>query len=182
MIRRSNDKRSSLLEALGTAVQAFQEATDEVDEAAGHILGVNRTDLRCLSVLSRVNAISASELADAVGLSRGAMTTALDRIEAAGYARRVPDPDDRRGVRVEITNAARRAASKTYEPIGREGSRLLEKYTTAELASVLRFLEDGAALQRAHARRIRNMRQQPDLPRAPDRTPASRRPGRKHDE
>jgi DNA-binding MarR family transcriptional regulator len=37
------------------------------------------------------------------------MTTALDRLEGAGYVRRIDDPDDRRGVRVEATGAAMKA-------------------------------------------------------------------------
>ena len=82
--------------AIGQRVQAFQDATDEVDEAVARRLRLNRTDLRCLSVLSQAGAMSASALADAAGLTRGAMTTALDRLEAAGYARRVWDQQDRR--------------------------------------------------------------------------------------
>ena len=43
----------ALLAAVGDAVQAFQDATDEVDDAVSRRLGLNRTDLRCLSVLTR---------------------------------------------------------------------------------------------------------------------------------
>ena len=68
-------------------MQAFQDATDEVDEAVADRLLLNRTDLRCLSVLSRVGAMSAGALATAAGLTRGAMTTALDRLETAGFVR-----------------------------------------------------------------------------------------------
>ena len=107
MIRKSNYSRRALLEAIGRNVQAYQDATDEVDEATGRMLRLNRTDMRCLSVLGQAGAMSASELAAATGLTRGAMTTALDRIEAAGYARRVWDQQDRRSVRVEMTGRAR---------------------------------------------------------------------------
>lgn len=47
--------------------------------------------------------LSAGELADELGLSSGAMTNRLDRLEQAGLVRRVPDPADRRGVLVEPT-------------------------------------------------------------------------------
>jgi DNA-binding MarR family transcriptional regulator len=146
-----------LLRALGERVQAFQDATDEVDEAVARTLRLNRTDMRCLSVLSRVGAISASALAAATGLTRGAMTTALDRLEAAGYARRVWDQEDRRTVRVEITDAARKEIAAFYGPLAAEGFNFLQKYSTQELSAVLRYLEDGQALQRAHAQRIRQL-------------------------
>jgi DNA-binding MarR family transcriptional regulator len=52
---------------------------------------------------------SAGELAKFSELSSGAMTNRLDRLEEAGLVRRVPDPDDRRGVLVELTDAGRAA-------------------------------------------------------------------------
>lgn len=155
MIRKSNYSKAELLVAIGQRVQAFQDATDEVDEAVARRLRLNRTDLRCLSVLSQVGAMSASALADAAGLTRGAMTTALDRIEAAGYARRIWDQVDRRTVRVEVTHAAKKEVEVLYGPLAKKGFQLLQTYTTQELAAVLRYLEDGRQLQRAHAQRIR---------------------------
>jgi DNA-binding MarR family transcriptional regulator len=155
MIRKSNQLREALLSAIGQRVQAFQDATDELDEAVARRLRLNRTDLRCLSVLSQAGAMSASALADAAGLTRGAMTTALDRIEAAGYARRVWDQDDRRSVRVEMSARALKEVGILYGPLAKEGMALLQKYTTKELAAVLKYLEDGQQLQRTHAQRIR---------------------------
>lgn len=155
MIRKSNNKKFELIARIGRQVQAFQDATDEVDDAAARRLRLNRTDLRCLSVLSLTGAASAGRLADAAGLTRGAMTTALDRLEQAGYARRVWDQADRRAVRVELTDAARRAVEDIYGPLATAGAALLQPYTAAELGAVLRYLEDGWRLQRTHAQRIR---------------------------
>jgi DNA-binding MarR family transcriptional regulator len=47
---------------------------------------------------------SAGKLAARADLSSGAMTNRLDRLEEAGLVRRLPDPDDRRGVKVELTD------------------------------------------------------------------------------
>jgi DNA-binding MarR family transcriptional regulator len=126
-----------------------------VDEAVATRLRLNRTDLRCLSVLSQASAMSASAMADAAGLTRGAMTTALDRLEAAGYVRRVRNQPDRRAVRVEMTDAARKEVDTLYGPLAAEGFHLLQGYTSLELAAIVRYLEDGRQLQRTHAQRIR---------------------------
>jgi DNA-binding MarR family transcriptional regulator len=158
MIRESNYKRAALVEAIGRAVQAFQEASDEVDEAAAARLRVNRTDMRCLGVLSQSGAMSASALADTAGLTRGAMTTALDRLETAGWVRRLWDQEDRRTVRIEITRAARKEIEDLYGALAREGTRLLQGYSSRDLAAVLRYLEDGRGLQRRQAQRIRQGR------------------------
>jgi DNA-binding MarR family transcriptional regulator len=56
---------------------------------------------------------SAGQLARRIELSSGAMTNRLDRMEEAGLIRRLPDPDDRRGVQVELTDAGRRAWDDT---------------------------------------------------------------------
>jgi len=150
--------RKNLLAAIGQAVQAFQEATEEVDSAAATHLGLNRTDLRCLSVLARTNMLGASELAEAVGLSRAATTTALDRLERAGHARRVDNPDDRRGVRVELTPMAQRHVAEIYGPLAAGGEALLSAFSLGDLAAVRRYLEEGRELQRIHAKRIKQLR------------------------
>ncbi|HEX3266617.1 MAG TPA: MarR family transcriptional regulator [Gaiellaceae bacterium] len=56
---------------------------------------------------------SAGQLARRIELSSGAMTNRLDRMEEAGLIRRLPDPDDRRAVQVELTDAGRRAWDDT---------------------------------------------------------------------
>ena len=151
-------RKADLLAAVGDRVQAFQDATDEVDEAVARRVGLNRTDLRCLSVLARAGAMSASALADAAGLTRGAMTTALDRLEQAGFATRAWNLKDRRAVRIELTESARKEIRTLYGPLANDGAELLQKYTVDELSAVLRYLEDGCQLQRTHAERIRRLR------------------------
>ena len=183
MVRKSNHlDRRAVIARLGREVQSAQEATDEVDEAAARVLGLNRTDLRALSALAR-DALTPSDLARAAGLTRGAMTTVLDRLEEAGYVRRARDLEDRRGVRVEITDKTRQEIGRIWGPIRREGERWIAKYSTTELATICGFLEGSRTLQKAHAERIRSMAEQErestgrppraDGPRA--RTP-SRRP------
>jgi DNA-binding MarR family transcriptional regulator len=157
MIRRSNDSKVKLIAAIGDRVQAFQDATDEVDEAVAARLRINRTDLRCLGVLARAGSVSAGALADATGLTRGAMTTALDRLEAAGYVQRLRDQQDRRSVRLEMTASARQEVGRLYGPMATQGARILQSYTARDLAAILRYLEFGSDLQRAHARRIREL-------------------------
>jgi DNA-binding MarR family transcriptional regulator len=83
------------------------------------------------------------------------MTTAIDRLERAGYARRVRDHEDRRVVRVAITPGARRRSAALYNPIGEAGMARLRRYSDEELALFRDFLREGRRLQEAHAARIR---------------------------
>ncbi|MBV9099077.1 MAG: MarR family transcriptional regulator, partial [Frankiaceae bacterium] len=75
---------------------------------AGH--GLNQGEYRLLLRLATRaadNRMSAGELSRALMLSSGAMTNRLDRLETAGLVRRVPDPRDRRGVMIELTDEGR---------------------------------------------------------------------------
>ena len=154
----SSDPHAELVAEVAHEVAEFQSAVDVVDEAAAERLGVNRTDLRVLGMLVRRGPMTAGQLAQTCGLSPAAMTTAIDRLERAGYARRVRDLQDRRTVRVEITPRARRLCAELYGPIGEAGIARLRGYSDEELALLRDFLRAGRHLQEEHAARIRAKR------------------------
>jgi DNA-binding MarR family transcriptional regulator len=154
MVRLSN-YRATLVRALAELIPQSQTATDLVDEAAAERLHINHTDLRCLGAILQATRATPGKLAEQVGLTRGAMTTAIDRLERAGYVRRTSDPSDGRGICVEATAATRRAVHSIWEPIRRDGLKVLERYSDAELEVIRRFLDDYCTLQRTHVERIR---------------------------
>lgn len=65
--------------------------------------------LNALHLSGPPNRMSPGKLARRLELTSGAMTARLDRLEEAGLVRRAPDPDDRRGLRIELTPAGKRA-------------------------------------------------------------------------
>src|SRR5947209_11432066 len=73
------------------------------DNLAAERLGVNETDLHCLNIIENSGGLTAGELAARAGLTNGAVTGVLDRLERAGFATRAADPGDRRRVNVEVT-------------------------------------------------------------------------------
>jgi DNA-binding MarR family transcriptional regulator len=92
----------------------FDSAMQEVEAA----LGLKPRWLDVLSALRRSGApfrLPAGELAEAVLLSSGGMTARIDRMEAAGLVRRGPDPEDRRGVLVELTPAGLEAIDRAID-------------------------------------------------------------------
>ncbi|HTU79900.1 MAG TPA: MarR family transcriptional regulator [Solirubrobacteraceae bacterium] len=148
----SRDKRRIFAE-LVDEVRRSQNATDRFDQAVADALGVNRTDMRCMDVLEREGPVTAGRLAEASGLTSGAITSVLDRLERAGYARRVPDPSDRRRVLVEITPHARELADGFFSAHMALSEQLYRRYTLAQLELLLgyvstarRFNEQQAAL------------------------------------
>jgi DNA-binding MarR family transcriptional regulator len=128
---------------------------DIADQVIADYLGLNRTDMRCLDIIERLDGVTAGQLASEAGLSTGAVTTVLDRLERSGFARRVPDPGDRRRVLVELTPAARRDLEELYAPLADATLRQLESYSTDEISLVRDFLRDNRRLNEAHAERVR---------------------------
>src|ERR687896_2017517 len=96
-----NSPREELEGAFGSAVRAYQTAVDSFDQAVADHVGINRTDARCVDLIDQAGGMTAGELARAAGLTTGAVTAVVDRLEAAGLARPVADPADRRRVRIE---------------------------------------------------------------------------------
>jgi DNA-binding MarR family transcriptional regulator len=151
----SRESKQRLIEEVGEALRLHGRAGDEVDEAAARRLGLGRTDLRCLDVLESAGGMTAGELAKAAGLTTGAVTALLDRMETRGYVKRVRHRADRRKVIVEPTAKAMKAAGEIYGPIASEGWQLLEKMSRTELALIRDFMLNGRDLLIEHAQRIR---------------------------
>ena len=101
-------RKDHLIEELGEAFRIYGNAEEAFDNLAAQRLGVNRTDLACLDVVQRRGPLTAGELARETGLTTGAVTAVIDRLEASGYARRTRDSHDRRKVLVSGTKALER--------------------------------------------------------------------------
>jgi DNA-binding MarR family transcriptional regulator len=138
----SRDKRQIYAELIDE-VRRSQSATARFDQAVAEALGLNRTDMRCMDVLQRAGPMTAGQLADETGLSAGAMTTAIDRLERAGFARRVRDTDDRRRVLVEATPAALEAAMSLFSAHISEAKRLYDAYTLEQIELLLAYVRHG---------------------------------------
>ena len=151
----SNNISEELVEALIAANRRYQQATDALDTAGSELLGINRTDARCVDVVLQRGRIAAGELAHAAGLSPGAATTAIDRLERAGYARRVSDPDDRRRVIVEPTERIVELSEEVYGPMRAGGVELMKRFSERELRRITEFFEGAADIQLERANAVR---------------------------
>jgi DNA-binding MarR family transcriptional regulator len=146
----SNDKRQLLFELMNE-VRRSQNATERFDRAVGEAIGLNRTDMHCLDVIDREGSVPAGRLAEVTGLTSGAITTALDRLERAGYTRRVRDASDRRRVLVEPTTQAREITARFYGSHAELAESLQRRYTREQLELLIGFLREGSEFNELHA-------------------------------
>jgi DNA-binding MarR family transcriptional regulator len=141
---------------LGRDVQAFQSAVDDFDGAAAAVLGINRTDLRCLEVLFQLETALPSQLGARLGLSTGSVTAMLDRLEVKGFTMRAPDPMDRRKVVVRLTpQAVQQVWEEIYAPMVADGHRAVAHYTGRERAIVSDFMIRAREVYERHLLRLR---------------------------
>jgi DNA-binding MarR family transcriptional regulator len=146
--------KSDLVRQVAELVASMQETTQAVDEAAADYLGVNLTDLRCLALVSRTP-MTLGELAVATGRTPAAMTAAIDRLQRAGLAERVPDSGDRRRILVRPSELAWGEIEAIWGPIADEGAAELAKYTNQQLRFLLEFLREAIRVQENHSARLR---------------------------
>jgi DNA-binding MarR family transcriptional regulator len=140
---------------LSVEVRRYQNAQDAFDDAAAERLGINRTDQRCLDIVDLHGQITAGQLAKESGLSTGAVTTLLDRLERAGYVRRVRDTVDRRRVLVELTDEARKRAWEIWGPIAEEANEGWGTYSDEQLVFLRDFLVGSQEFLARHLARIK---------------------------
>jgi DNA-binding MarR family transcriptional regulator len=147
--------RAELIEALGHEVRLQQNATEAIDELFSLYIGVNRTDARCMDLLDVNGPMTAGELADRAGVTTGSVTAILDRMERAGYVRRVRDAADRRKIHVELTEEARRVSNEFYAPIVERGAQLLMRFSADELRTILEAARVSRELSESFAAELR---------------------------
>ncbi len=150
--------KKDLIDELVSEFRVSGNQDSAFDNLAAERLGVNRTDLHCLNIIENSGGLTAGELADEAGLTTGAVTGVIDRLERAGYARRVSDPADRRRVKLEVTPKFYSRANKIWGPMAADWeSRLSRRFTAEELELVTEFLRATNELSRRHLERLRKM-------------------------
>jgi DNA-binding MarR family transcriptional regulator len=154
-INLSREQRGAAVELLLETLRASQLASDLLDQAFADFIGINRTDLRCLEIVDQHRRLTAGELAREAGLTTGAVTAVVDRLEAAGLLRRAGDPNDRRKVVVELTPAAEKLGEEVYGPLGRTGQIHLDDLSDAEIFTIIGFLEVNRRITQEHVVAIR---------------------------
>ncbi len=106
-------------------------------------VGLSATEFECLSLL-RQGPLTAGRLAELCGLTTGAMTGLIDRLERAGFAERGSDPTDRRRVLVRLAARPdgpqlRERIIGLYDPLSKSLDELTQGYSDTELAVLYDF-------------------------------------------
>jgi DNA-binding MarR family transcriptional regulator len=158
--------REELVAALNRAMRDVSGQGVLYSQAVAMRLGINRTDLECLDIIALRGPVTAGDLADATGLTTGAITGVIDRLERAGFASRERAPDDRRKVLVHALPAVEERIAPLFEPMQRAALEALSPYGEEELALLLDFF---ARAREAAVAALMMLSVQPNSPARPTR-------------
>jgi DNA-binding MarR family transcriptional regulator len=135
-----SDKRDLERQVITTA-REYGINTVLYRHAVGNLLGVNVTDMECLGVLLFKRISSPTELAKYTGLSSGATTAMLDRLEKSGLIERLPNPDDRRGTLISIVDNTVKTVGPMFTAVTKAQDEMMVAYSSEELQIILDFLQ-----------------------------------------
>jgi DNA-binding MarR family transcriptional regulator len=148
-------RRSELLASLGRELRRFGDQNAAFSQAVSEKLGLNATDLRCITALALGGSATAGQLAELTGLTTGAVTGIIDRLERAGFARRAKDPADRRQVIVDAGGSRRGELDQLLGAMNRALLAAAEDYAEDQLSSVIDYLARAAAVAQREAEQLR---------------------------
>jgi len=149
-------KRDELAERiLGPLARRNSTATVLFHHAVAERLGLGPTDHKCLDLILEHQTITGSELAAMTGLTSGAVTGVVRRLERAGYIRREPDPEDGRRQLLEPVPERFGEAERLFEGIAVSAASLLDGFDTHQLEAVAAFLIRSTDFARERAAVLR---------------------------
>src|SRR5215212_7821175 len=125
--------REELLRALHELLRKVSAQSVLISDTVALRVGLHPTDLECLDLLYMAGPTTAGKLAAHTGLTTGAMTAVLDRLEQAGFVRRRRDAGDRRCVLVETLPSSVDVIQPFYTRLAAEMDRLHTEYNNEQL-------------------------------------------------
>ena len=135
--------RSGLLQELEEAMRRSSAQGVLFGQAVANVAGISGSDLECLDFLNLEGRVTAGRLAEVTGLTTGAITGVVDRLEKAGFVRRERDETDRRKVFIVTVLENTEKIGRFYVPMQEAMYKVWSGYSEAELQLLLRFANEG---------------------------------------
>lgn len=155
-IHLSREQRMAAIAQMIDAMRAAQTAADMMDEAFCDFLGINRTDGRCLDVISRLGSVTAGQLASELGITTGAVTAMVDRLETAGLVVRRRDTEDRRKVLIDLTPDAEQVGMEIFGQMAEATAPYIEQLSDRDLLTLMSFFQASRQINLEVTETVRN--------------------------
>jgi DNA-binding MarR family transcriptional regulator len=151
------NKQEETIQAIIEKRREMSTETIVFHQNVADVLGLHITDHKCLDLFRQYGAMPAGRLAELTGLTTGAVTGIIDRLEKAGFVRRANDPKDRRRTIIEPVRNKKweRKIEAIFIPFHERMHKLLSSYSDSELAFLLDVLTKSIELTREESKKLR---------------------------
>ena len=140
-------RREELLKKFSDLGRRVSTQTVFLHQAIAQTFGLNATDTKCVDlILTHAGSVTAGQLSGMTGLTSGATTHILDRLEKRQIINRVRDTQDRRRVFVQVNPRSLELLMPQYEAIGKAYVNLVDQYSDEELQLICDYMEKASAL------------------------------------
>ena len=159
MYRTRDTERDRLREEIVDLLRTYSLAAQHVGHAFAQRHGLHPTDLQALIAVMHAESagdpLTPGRLGERIGLSSGATTAAIDRLERSGHLRRTRESPDRRVVHLRYGHPGMALAMEFFRPLGARTDEVMAGFTDEDLATVRRFLAGMTDALTAHHREVR---------------------------
>ncbi|HEX3782946.1 MAG TPA: MarR family transcriptional regulator [Pseudonocardiaceae bacterium] len=142
-----SSRREELLQRVMLAGRELSTAAVMFHTAVAAKGGLTATETKALDLLDRFGPLTAGELAERSGLAPASVTGLVDRLEHKGVARRVPHPQDRRRVLIEMNRSYLAQGAPLFDEFVAGLQALCAKYTDEQLETVVGFITESTKIQ-----------------------------------
>ena len=146
--------KQALIEQVVQGGREFSVGTVLFHQAVARALDVNVSDMKCLDVISMRRGTTPSELAAHTGLTTGATTAMIDRLEHAGLIERRRNPADRRSTIIALSRHAKEVLPRHFASLAQAMTRLVSCYRPSELAVLADFFARAESLWREERQKL----------------------------
>jgi DNA-binding MarR family transcriptional regulator len=155
-VSRLHVTRKQLVQAILAEARSGSTRSVLLHAAVAERLGLNASDLKCADlILAEEGSSTPGRLAELTGLSTGAITGVLDRLEHAGFVAREADPDDRRRTVVRLVRGRAPNLERIFAPLAKGMERVCANYTQDELEVILGFMRASQEMMIEAAKAVR---------------------------
>jgi DNA-binding MarR family transcriptional regulator len=135
--------RRDLREALQRVMPSYISAAVRYQIAIANQLQIAVTDVHAIGALLEFGPIGAGRLAELMGMTTGAATRLVDRLERGGYVTRQADREDRRRVVLHLVEDRVAEIGRYYQPMAERWQQEVAGYTDEQMRFLVEFLSTG---------------------------------------
>ena len=136
--------KRTFVEEVVEAARGYSGEVILFHQVVGELLRVNPADMRCLDFVMTKGSATPTEISNHVGLSTGATTAMIDRLEKGKFVERRPHPKDRRGTLVLLSDEGNRKLGTMFSAVGKVMERLVSRFSHDELEILNRFFREAS--------------------------------------